>query len=258
MTAGSFQPMQSAPVDPIVRLDRRVDLKTAAIIEETGVLRRCAMYRAAFKGTAVSYPATLLSLGSVATWMRRHRVPVDVATIGELNRALLAGINPEQIIVASASADAIRSGVAAGASRFVVESSRQVAVLANSADRIVRVLLDASPVPYDGLVSTIVDSRSLDLVGLHRTLDGSNDGFGEAQLREMIAEMARIRRDHGLLLSRISLAGLDVGAWAAEPRIVRRVADAIYEVVGEACAQYRFPRPALTLSPARSALMPSH
>ena len=40
-------------------------------------------------------------------------------------------------------------------------------------------------------------------------------------------------------------------------RILRRVAEAIGEVVGEACAHHRYPRPALTLSPSRAALLPA-
>ena len=69
--------------------------------------------------------------------------------------------------------------------------------------------------------------------------------------------MSRIRREHAVLLGRISLAGLDVGERYLEPRILRRVAEAIGEVIGDACAHHGYPRPALTLAPRGSALLPS-
>ena len=63
--------------------------------------------------------------------------------------------------------------------------------------------------------------------------------------------MSRIRREHDVLLTRVSLAGMDVGEHWLEPSILRRVAEGIGEVVGDACTQYRYPRPALTVSPSR-------
>ena len=40
----------------------------------------------------------------------------------------------------------------------------------------------------------------------------------------LIAEMASIRREHGVLLTRISVAGFDVGERGLDPRILRRIA----------------------------------
>ena len=109
----------------------------------------------------------------------------------------------------------------------------------------------------DTLVSEVLAHRGLDLVGLHCRLDDPDDGIGAVKLRQMIAEMWRIRREHGILLTRISLAGLDIGEWGLVPRILRRVAEATDEVIGETCAQRRYPRPALTVAPRHSALLPS-
>jgi diaminopimelate decarboxylase len=50
---------------------------------------------------------------------------------------------------------------------------------------------------------------------------------------------------------------MDVGEHGLELGILRRVAEAVGEVVGEACARYRYPRPALTVSPSRVALLPA-
>jgi hypothetical protein len=66
----------------------------------------------------------------------------------------------------------------------------------------------------------------------------------------MIGDMARIRRQYNVILTRISLAGGDVRA-GADPGLdeLRTRAAALEDTVDDACAQYRFPRPALILAP---------
>jgi hypothetical protein len=151
----------------------------------------------------------------------------------------------------------IRGAVNVGAARFVVSSCRQIAILGDRADRIQRVVVDATDHAGDALASDVLTHRGLDLIGLHCRLDDPDDAIGAVKLREMIEEMARIRRHHAVLLTRISLSGMDVGEHCLELRILRRVAQAIGEVVGEACAHHRYPRPALTVSPSRVALLPA-
>jgi len=77
------------------------------------------------------------------------------------------------------------------------------------------------------------------------------------KLRRLIAAMSRVRCEQRVLLTRVSLADLDFGAWCREPRVLRCIGEAIGEVIGEACARYRYPRPALTLAPMRAALLPA-
>jgi diaminopimelate decarboxylase len=154
----------------------------------------------------------------------------------------------------------IRGAVNAGAARFVVSSCGQIAILGDRADRIQRVVVDTTDHAGDALASDVLTHRGLDLIGLHCRLDDPDDpddAIGAVKLREMIEEMARIRRDHAVLLTRISISGMDVGEHCLELRILRRVAQAIGEVVGEACAHHRYPRPALTVSPSRVALLPA-
>ena len=264
MTAHSLDHIWSLAGDLRARFEHgaRPDAKSLSLVDETVdatvAIRRCALYRNAFKGTAVSYPAAFLGFDALTEWIRRHRVTVDVTTAGELDRALAAGIEPMRIVVhpASAAAASIRHAVNAEAARFVVSSSQQIAVLADSADRIQRVVIDATDEAAGTLVSEVLAHRGLDLIGLHCRLD-DDDAIGAVKLRTVIAEMSRIRLAHAILLTRISLAGLDVGERCLEPRILRRVAEAIGEVIGDACARHRYPRPALTLAPRRSALLPS-
>ena len=201
----------------------------------------------------------LLGFDALAAWIRRHGVTVDVTTADELDRAMAAGIDPMRIVMhpGDEAAASIRRGVNAGAARFVVGSSRQIAIMADSADRIQRVVVDATDHAGGALASEVLTHPELDLIGLHCNLDDPDDAIGAVKLRQMVAEMSRIRREHNVLLTRVSLAGMDVGEHWLEPRILRRVAEAIGEVIGDACARHRYPRPALTVSPSRAALLPA-
>ena len=261
MTAHSLDSLWSLPQEILARfeLGTRLDAKPLTVIDEIVALRRCALYRNAFRGIAVSYPAELLEFDAMAAWIRRERVTVDVGKAGELDRAIAAGIDPMQIVIhpAGRAAPPIRRAVNAEAARFVVDADSQIAILADSADRIQRVIVDATDHGGDTLAAEVVTRRGLELIGLHCRLDDPDDVIGAVKLREMIGEMARIRRHHGVLLTRISLAGMNVGDNCLELRILRRVAEAIGEVVGEACERYRYPRPALTVSPSRCALLPA-
>lgn len=260
MTAHSLHQMASLPRDAIVRIEHSVrpDAKSSALIDETAVLRRSAMYRKAFKGAAVAYPAAFLGFDAFTAWIRRHEVTVDVTTFGELHQAMAAGIDPRRIVMhpGNGAEMSIHRAVNAGVARFVVSSSQQIAILAGSAKRIQRVVINPMDGATDSLVSQVLAHRGLDLIGLHFCLDDSDDAIGANKLRQLIAEMAWIRREHAILLSRISLGGLDFGDYCFERGILRRAAEAIDEVVGESCARHRYPRPALTLAPRCSALLP--
>ena len=260
MTAHSLDHGWSLPTDILARFDSRApfDAQSLALVDETVALRRCALYRNAFKGTAVGYPAELLGYDALAAWIRRQGVTVDVSTVAELERATVQGIDPMHIVMHlhGRAVAPIRHAVNAGVGRFVVGSSHQIGFLHSSADQIQRVVIDATESDVGTLAEEAVAHHALDLIGLHCRL-GADDAIGAVRLRGLIAEMASFRREHGVLLTRVSLAGFDIGERCLDPRILRRVAEAIGEVVGDACAQYRFPRPALTLSPSRNALLPA-
>jgi len=261
MTAHSLDNLWSLPEDILARfeLGTRLDTEPLALIDEAVVLRRCALYRKAFKGIAVSYPATLLEFDAPAAWIRREQVTVDVTNAGELNRAIAARIDPMHIVMhpQGRAVAPIRGAVNAGAARFVVSSCRQIAILGDRADRTQRVVVDATDHAGGALASDVLTHPELELIGLHCNLDDPDDAIGTVKLRQMVAEIVRIRRAHNVLLTRVSLAGLDVGEHWLEPRILRRVAEAMGEVIGAACTQHRYPRPVLTVSPSRAALLPA-
>ena len=59
MTAHSLDNLWSLPEEILARFELgvRLDAKPFALIDEAIALRRCALYRKAFKGIAISYPA---------------------------------------------------------------------------------------------------------------------------------------------------------------------------------------------------------
>jgi diaminopimelate decarboxylase len=71
----------------------------------------------------------------------------------------------------------------------------------------------------------------------------------------MIAKMAWISRKHGVVLSRVSLSDLDVQDCDGDLRDVRRAAKVIDQAVEDGCIRFRYPRPAVTVSPRRSLLL---
>jgi hypothetical protein len=261
VTAHPLDSLWSLPQDILARfeLGKQLDAKPLTLIDEIVALRRSALYRKAFRGIAVSYPAELLDFDAVAAWIQREGVTIDVTNADELDRAIAAGIDPTHIVMHSHGrvAAPIRRALNAGTARFVVDASCQIAILANNSDRTQPVVVDVTEHARDTLAAEVLTRRGLELIGLHCRLDDPDDAIGAVKLREMIEEMARIRRHHGVLLTRISLAGFGVGEHGLELRILRRVAEAIGEVVGEACAHHRYPRPALTVSPSRAALLPA-
>ena len=227
-----------------------------ALVDENVVLRRCAQYRDGFKGTAVSFPAALLRYTAVRDWIQRQRVAVDVSTGPELAQAVVAGTAPGRIVVHSRDGvgELTRRAVSVGAARFVVSSRQHVARLAAHTGTRQQILIDANAEDVGSVASDILAHKEFDLVGLHCRLD-TGDVVGALTLSRAIGEMSWIRRQYGVLVTQISLAGSDVGQHC-ERWVLRRVAGAISEVIDDACARHRFPRPALTLAPSRSALLP--
>jgi diaminopimelate decarboxylase len=232
----------------VPRLDPRLDI--------TVTLRRCATYRKALRGAAaISYPAGVLWMDPVADWVMRHGVCVDVSSVEEMNLAVAKGISPQRLVVhrADPSAGPIRLAVNAGAGRFVVDSGQQVAVLSCSAERTQRLLVDVTDRSADVLAAEIVARPRLDLIGLHRRV-GDREPIGEI-VREMIAQMSWIRHQHAVILTRISLAR--AADLCCDRGYLRDVSEELDEALDDACARFRYTRPALVLPISRSALNPT-
>jgi hypothetical protein len=236
--------------------DRRVDsgsrLATDVRLDEAIALRRCAMYRKAFRGTAIGYPAAAIRLDAIAGWMRRERVTVDVTSVDELDWAVIAGIHPSHIVMHGL--DEAAGLIALGVGRVIVESAEQMAMLRSCATGPQAVLVDVTDACVD---RPLMVDRRVPFHGLHYRADGADLTCLAEIIYAMIAEMAGISRKWGGVLSRLSVGDVDVTDGEIDPRSLRRVAQTINEVTEEACIRFRYPRPALTLSPSPITLLPA-
>lgn len=237
---------------PVVEpLDPRLDVTVA--------LRRCATYRKALRGAAISYPAGILWMDPVADWVKRHGVSVDVTTADELDIAVAEGISPPRLVMhcADATARPIRLAVNAGVGRFVVHSGQQIALLASSAQRAQRVLVDVTTQSADVLAAEAMSRQRLDLIGLHCRLGDADRETAGDSVREMIAQMSWIRWKYEVILTRVSLAEFHATELGCDRGYLRGVSEDLDEAIDDACARYRYPRPALVLAMRQSALSPT-
>jgi len=194
----------------------------------------------------------------VANWVRRHGVCVDVSSAEELELAVAKGISPRRLVLhrADATARPIRLAVNAGAGRFVVDSAQQIAVLAESARRTQPLLVDVTAQPADALAADVVARPRLDLIGLHCRLDGGVDREPAGEIvREMVAAMSWIRHQHGVILTRISLA--NAAELCCDRSYLRDVSEVLDDALDDACARFRYPRPAIVLPISQTALSPA-
>ena len=243
------------PLDAVAH--RRVDigsrLATDVRLDEAIALRRCAMYRKVFRGTAIGYPARAMQLDAMAGWMRREGVTVDVASVDELDWAVVAGIHPSHIVMHGLDGVVGLTALDVGVGRVIVDSAEQMAMLRACAAGPQAVLVDVTDACLD---RPLLVDRRVQFHGLHYRADGA-DLTGVAEIIvAMIAEMSGISRKFGGVLSRLSVGDVDLADGEVDPRRLRRVAQTINEVVEEACIRFRYPRPALTVSPNPITLLP--
>jgi hypothetical protein len=229
-------------------------LATDVRLYEAIALRRCAMYRTAFRAAAVGYPAEAMRVDAIAGWMRRQGVTVDVACVDDLDWTAVAGIHPSHIVMHELDEVSGPLALGYGVSRVIVDSAAQMAILCTSGTRPQCVLLDVT----DGHVDeAMIADRRVRLDGLHYVTDGADIAGLAEILFGMIAEMTLISRRRAEVMSRLSVGDVDLTDMDDDPRSLRRVAETIDEIVEEACVRFRYPRPALTISPRPSTLLPA-
>lgn len=233
-----------------VSRDAMVDYR----LDEAVAVRRCALYRSAFRGTAVSFPADALRFDAASTWIRERGVTVDVMSSDGLDRVRLAGIDPSHVVMHCGGAVSVsmRRG---RFGRFVVDSENQIVSLADDVLGKQCVVVDATR--SDELAAGALAHEELNLAGLHARI-GITDEAGLADtVVAMIAKMARITRRHRVVLSCVSLGEVAVPGADGDPRALRRVAGIVEQAVEDGCIRYRYPRPAVTVAPDRTTLLRS-
>jgi diaminopimelate decarboxylase len=107
------------------------------------------MYRNAFRGTAIGYPAEAIRFDAIAGWIRREGVTVDVTGADELDWAVVAGIHPSHIVMHGLDDAVGLSALDVGVGRFIVDSAEQMAMLRACATRPQAVLVDVTDACLD-------------------------------------------------------------------------------------------------------------
>jgi diaminopimelate decarboxylase len=255
----------------------------AYVIDETDFRHRARRYRRALRGIQVVYAGKSLLTTAVARWAREESLGVDVCSSGELAVALAGGVDPARIIMHgnAKSPDELRDAVRAGVGRIVLDSCIEIAYLAGVAQRrqpvLIRVTPDIDIHGHRAITTGIRDQKFgftlagdhatdaakrvlahpiLDLVGLHCHIGSQVTDpalYGEA-IRRMIAAMADIRAQHGVILTELNIGGGHAIPYVAGDREldVDELGRVIRDALEEACAAEHFPRPRIVVEPGRA------
>ena len=250
--------------------------RTRPLTPEEEDLQRCKTYRKSFPMTEIALPATALRNRSIAKWVRDHRVTVDVRSGEELATAIAAGVQLQRLtLYADALSESeLRAAVNLGVGRVVAGSVQQIELLRSivakrAQDVVIRMTDLNTPVlaiagvgdgvpsgfrfdsnESDTAIAAVLDHEWLNLVGLHCEVGSQDHDFVSypAAIGHMIAEMTHVRRNHGVVLTRLGLGGgraIPSGDWAVElPQLAAQIDDSL----DDACGTLRFPRPLVVLS----------
>jgi diaminopimelate decarboxylase len=250
--------------------------RSRPLSQELEDLRRYETYRKFFPMTEIALAATALRNRAIAKWVRDHRVAVDVRNGDDLAAAIAAGVHLTRVTVYvdALGESELRAAVNLGVGRVVAGSVGQIELLRSvAAQRAQGVVIRMTDVntplvaiadvgnraacgfrfdssEADTAIAAIFDHEWLNLVGLHCEVGSQDHDFVSypAAIGHMIAEMERVRRNHGVVLTRLGLGGVRAvpcGDWAVE---LPKLAAQIDESLDDACATLRFPRPLVALS----------
>ncbi len=250
--------------------------RTRTLAEEDVDLQRCKLYRKSFPMTEIALPATVLRNRAIAKWVRDHRVTVDVRSGEDLAIAIAAGVPLQRLtLYADGLTDSeLRAALNLGVGRVVAGSVQQIELLRSvvakrGQDVVIRMTDLNTPIlavagidgeapsgfrfdsnESDLAIAAVLDHEWLNLVGLHCEVGSQDHDFVSypAAIGHMIAEMAQVRRNHGVVLTRLGLGGgraLPSGDRAVElPELAAQIDDSL----DAACGTLRFPRPLVVLS----------
>ena len=102
----------------------------------------------------------------------------------------------------------------------------------------------------DTAIAAVLEHEWLNLAGMHCEVGSQDHDFvsDPAAIGHMIAEMTHVRRNRGVVLTRLGVGGgraIPSGDWAVElPQLAAQIDDSL----DDACGTLRFPRPLVVLS----------
>ncbi|MGZ4433203.1 MAG: diaminopimelate decarboxylase [Trebonia sp.] len=262
------------------------------VTDEQDVRERCREYMDAFGADAqVYYASKAFCSRAVLRWVTEEGLGVDVCTGGELETALSAGVDPAMITLHGNNklpAELARA-VAAGIGHVVVDSYEEIARLAYYADQagarprvLVRVTTGVEAHTHEFMATAHDDQKfgfslasgaadeavrrvlalpQFEFAGLHSHIGSQifdTAGF-EVAAHRVVELAARIRAEHGVVVSELDLGGGFGIAYTPEddPPEVKSLAAGLRAIVTAQCGAFGVPVPRLTIEPGRGIVGPS-
>lgn len=264
------------------------------VLDEEDLRTRARRYRASYVQAGaglVYYAAKAFLTTAIARWVTEEGLGIDVASGGELEVAVRAGVPGERLLMHgnNKSMAEIEAAVAAGVGRIVIDSFDDIVRIADAAARagivqpvLVRVTVGVEAHTHEFIATAHEDQKfglsvssgaaeeavrrimklpSLDFRGLHSHI-GSQifdaSGFEVAAAR--VVSVAQRLWDHlGVEVEELNLGGGMGIAYLEtdDPLDVPDMALQIGEIVGKQCAQEGIPMPALAFEPGRAIVGPA-
>jgi diaminopimelate decarboxylase len=260
------------------------------VFDEADVRKRARDYVAAFTvsdiETSVHYAGKAFLTTKVAQWVNQEGLGIDVASAGELEVALRAGIHPTQIVMHgnNKSVKDLARAVEVGVGRVVIDSLIEIERLnsvAASAGIVQQVLLrltvgveahthEAISTAHEdqkfGLsvasgmamaaVDNVLECDALSLAGLHSHI-GSQifDATGFELATHRVVDFAvQVKERHGISVSEIDVGGGMGIAYVEgdDPLDVDAMAKSILDIVRTECARVNISVPRISVEPGRA------
>lgn len=261
------------------------------VIDEADLRSRAAAFAAAFDGWGVYYAAKAFLCRAVARWVVDEGLGIDVASGGELEVAISAGVDPTKLVLHgnNKSVAELRRAVELGVGRIVVDSAHEI-------DRLSRIAADTGTRPRVMVrVTTGVEAHTheyiatahddqkfgfsltggraraaldrvevdahLELIGIHSHI-GSQifdaSGF-EVAVRRVFALQAEVAQAYGRELPEMDLGGGFGIAYTSvdAPREPGELAAALRDIVARECRVRELQQPRMSIEPGRAIVGPS-
>jgi diaminopimelate decarboxylase len=260
------------------------------VFDEADVRQRARDYVGAFTvsdiETSVHYAGKAFITTKIAQWVNQEGLGIDVASVGELEVALRAGIDPNQIVMHgnNKSVKDLERAVEVGVGRIVIDSLIEIerlnAVAANAGivqQVMLRLTVGVEAHTHEAIstahedqkfglsvasgmamaaVDNVLECDALSLAGLHSHI-GSQifDATGFELATHRVVDFAvQIKDRHG-----ISVSELDVGGGMGiayidsdDPLDVTAMAKSILDIVRTECARVKISVPKISVEPGRA------
>jgi diaminopimelate decarboxylase len=261
------------------------------VVDEADVRERCRRYVTGFPGVDVTYASKAWPTVGLLQIVDDEGLLIDVASGGELHTALVAGVDPDRLVLHgnNKSEPELDHALEVGVGRIVVDSFEElerIERLAAARDLVATCWLRITPgidahtheyvrTGHDdakfgftlslGLADQALlrarDLDHVDVVGIHAHIGSQIFGTDPfiANAEVTLDLLARWRDEHGLTLTELNLGGGMGIRYTHEdhPVEVARYGKAVLETVDERCAALDYPRPRLVVEPGRAIVGPS-